>query len=438
MSQAASKQFQPTPDEVIPESAYRERMRRIAERPEMAEHNITLTGGAGASMGLLVAGLASVLLVVVGAFVVGLKHAVAAWTVGSFSVLACCLGSMFFVMVFHAINAGWSVTLRRQFENIARLVWVPWLMLVPVVVIEVFSHGVMLSWLDPAHASNPLLEHKAGFLNAPFFVVRFLVYGAIWTTLSFGLYHYSREQDRTGDRDLTRRARRMSCWGLPVFALTTAFAAFDFLMSPDFRFFSTMWGVFYFAGSAFSSLGMVALVIALLQMRGKLTGVVTAEHSHDLGKLMFAFTVFWAYIGFSQYFLIWYSNVPEETAWFIVRREHGWENLGVALIFLHFVVPFFLLVLRPVKRSVMLLGLFGVFFLFVQVLDMTYVLRPLVYLAPGAGEAPGPQGWFFDLAGAVGAFSLFGFMLTRAIASGPLIPTRDPRLDEALAHRNYV
>lgn len=426
---------------VMTDDAYQRRLDRLAKHPLLAEENIRLSPGATAGIAnlSLMVGVAGLVLTLVLGIVFGAKHALAAYAVAVFTALAICLGSMFMVMIFHAMNAAWSVNIRRQFENIMSITWLPTLLVAPLLLIELLAGGILYTWLQDKYDGNFLLEHKEGFLNPLFFAVRYVVYGAAWVFLSRSLYSMSIEQDATGDRWLTRRMRVRSSWGLLVFALTTAFAAYDFLMSLDFRFFSTMWGVYYFAGAVMSGLATVAVVLAVLRrFGGKLNGVVTKEHFHDHGKLLFAFTVFWAYIAFSQYFLIWYSNIPEETAYYLQRKTDGWQILSAVLVIGHFILPFPILISRKTKKSTEGLALVALWLLAMQVLDLVWVVRPMVYVGEYAENNPGVIGWALDLAAVVGVLALFVSFLVRKIESAPLIPVKDPRLPASLKHKNYV
>lgn len=430
-----------TPMPVLTEKAWRERLERVAAHPAMRADNITLPEGAGATLstGLLFVGLIALVLTVLGAFVYHPRHALGAFEIGLFTATAMSLGAMFFVMAFHSVNAGWAGTVRRQFENVASVLWVCWAMLGVVVVIELASGGVLLDWLRFEQGEQHLVDLKRPYLTGGFFVLRFFVYGMVWNFISRRLFALSRAQDESGDRMLTRKARFMSGWGLLAFALTTAFFAFDFLMSTDFRFFSTMWGVYYFASTALASVSVVVLILAVLRTGGRLTGAVTEEHFHDLGKLMLAFTVFWSYVAFSQYFLIWYSNIPEETAWFVYRQQTGgYMPLFLILCFGHFVVPFCILLLRKVKRSTPLLAAMGVYMILITIADMVWIVRPMVYAAGYAEQNPGMGAWWLDAAGIASPLCLWGFFLVRRVASGPLVPLKDPTMHESLNHVNYV
>lgn len=422
-----------------------------AEAPSLAPENITLPAGGGntLSMGLFVLGAIGLAVAAIGAVTqpMGLRQALAGYHIGAMSVLAVCLGAMFWVLVFHLTQAGWSATLRRQFENVMSLTPIAVVMVLPVLAIELLNGGILFAWMNPdVVAGDPLYEEKSvyftfGVGGAPwFFILRAVIYAVVLTVISRKLWGYSVEQDRTGDKTLSNRAQATSAWGMLLFALTTAFLAFDWLMTLDYRFFSTMWGVYYFAGCAFASVSLLTLVLALLRRSGRLRGLVTVEHFHDLGKLMFGFTVFWAYIAFSQYFLIWYSNIPEETSFFLARKEGGWEHLSALLVWGHFLVPFFILLWRWVRRSPGALAVIAVWLLVMQVADLYWVVRPMVFLRgmPGVEDPVQIGRLWLDLAPIVGVTAIFGGLLVRKIYSGVLIPVHDPRLPEALHHRNYV
>lgn len=439
MSQLAAANHPAPPATGLADAAWERRLGAIAADPRMTEENIWSRGALGRfGLPLLFIGIVGLATTVLGSFTMNLRHALAAYEVGVFTALSMSLGCLFFLLVFHSLNAGWVITCRRVFEHGAALLPYCWLSLLPIVIIEIANGGVLLEWIGGTQGDY-LLEKKAAFLNREFFLVRLLIYGAVWSYLGRRFVALSRRQDETGDRTLGRKARFTAGWGILLFALSTAFAAFDFLMSLDFRFFSTMWGVYFFASCALSGVSVVVLALAVLRFRGKLTGLVTEEHFHDLGKLMFAFTVFWAYVAFSQYFLIWYSNIPEETAWFVYRMDHGWDWLFVTLCLAHFIVPFMIIGWRAVKRNPLLLGVMALFMILMTVMDMVWIIRPMVYLPAVVDVAdPGLVGAWLDLAGVVGVLGVWGWLFIRRIESAPLLPLKDPLLHESMGHKNYM
>jgi hypothetical protein len=421
---------------------------RPGAAPDPAQ--VTITGGAGLwSLSLLFVGALAIVLTIFG-FFSDPRHALASYHVGAVYTLGLALGSLMLLMIMHQFNAGWIVTARRQLENVASLVPLAVLLLVPsVATIFMSPQHSLFTWANPALRDpasehfDPLLAHKSGFLNVGLFLGLLGFFAVIWTAQARALYRWSLRQDQNGDRWLTARSRFISSFGIVVLALSMAFAAFMLIMSLDYHWFSTMFGVYYFAGSILSAVALLVLILVALRRAGKLVGLVTAEHFHDLGKLLLAFTIFWAYITFSQYFLIWYSNIPEETGWFIVRRQNGWLGVGTALCAFHFGVPFLLLLWRGAKRNMNTIALLALWLLVAHFIDVVYMIRPSVQIAHIPGhEAHGSlhplSNWWIDLGGWLGPVCLYLGVLARRVARNPLIPLRDPRLHEALHHRNYV
>jgi len=410
----------------------------VAANPAMGEDNITAPKAlaARASAILLAVGAAGLALTIVGGVTVNGRHALASYIAAVMGVLAISLGALFFHMILGLTNSGWHVSVRRQMENIFAQVPLCLVLVLVFVVIELANGGVLLRWLGPDN--NHLLEHKNPYLNPVFFVIRFVVYAAVWMYLVLRMRGWSVAQDTSGDPMLTRRMRFNAGWGLLALAVTSSFAAYDWMMSMDYRFFSTMWGVYYFAGAAGSSFALLVIVLAVLRGLGRLTGAVTEEHFADIGKFMFGFTIFWAYIAYSQYFLIWYSDIPEETFYMARRGADGWEALKNILMFGHFMIPFVLLLFRPIKRSTWGLAAVGVWLIAMQFADMVWVVRPMVYADVAPNLVPGWQRWWIDAVAIIGVLGVYLGMLTRTIASGPLVPLKDPRMHESLAHRNWV
>jgi hypothetical protein len=397
---------------------------------------VTMEGGAwsGVANVLRVVGLIGLVVTAIGWFSVGPRHAVASYLMGFDVSLGLSLGALGYCMIFQQMNAGWVTTLRRVLENAASLFPLLLALFLPVAIFSIWT-GHLYTWMDPEHAGgDPLAAHKHIYLNVGFWTIRVLLYFGIWSYLGLRLYRLSREQDRTADRWLTAKARRTSAWGLPVYALTCAFASFDWLMGLDYHWYSTMFGVYFFAGNILSATALWIVIVAALKKRGSLQGIVTEEHFHDMGKLLLTFTIFWAYIAFSQYFLIWYSNIPEETLWFQVRKQNGWETVGKVLCFGHFLAPFLVLLWHGSKRKTAILVPVALWIIAMQCLDVFFIVRPAVYADGGVHL----EYWWLDLCGIVGPAGIYLSFLVRKIASAPLIPVNDPRLAEAVGHKNYV
>ena len=341
------------------------------------------------------------------------------------------LGALFFVLTAHVTHARWSVVVRRLGEAIMMNFWLMLLLVVPIL----FWMDDLYIWADPQKvAGDTLLEQKRPFLNLKFFILRIVIYFAIWIGMGGFLYRRSLRQDETGDWKLVEAMRRMSAPGLILFAFTTTFFAFDLLMSLDAHWYSTIFGVYYFAGSFIAGLAVLILVCVAAMSTGVVGKAITAEHLHDLGKLLFAFVVFWAYISVSQLLLIWMANIPEETIWYIHRWEGGWKTYSWFLIYGHFVFPFFFLLSCHTKRNRLMISLGAVWMLIVHFLDLYWVVMPTLGL-----QGEGGHGVPFSLIDPVlflGMGCLFGLVLLWRLSKRPLVPVRDPYLADSIAFEN--
>ena len=338
------------------------------------------------------------------------------------------IGALFFVLIQFATRAGWSVAVRRLAEATAPNLALP---MAPLVLPVLFGLHVLYPWSNHAVVEGDhLLEAKQAWLNVPFFFVRTLIYFGVWAALSLWFHRQSVRQDQTGTKTLTNRMEAASTTGLILFAFTVTFFAFDYIMSLTPHWYSTIFGVYIFAGSILSFFAFLPLLALAVQRSGALRSTVTIEHYHDMGKLVFAFTVFWAYIGFSQYMLMWYANLPEETVWYHARQTGGWTAVSVFLVVGHFLVPFLALMSRNVKRRLPLLVAGASWMLFMHYVDLTWLIRP----AHSEGAVPLS---LMDLATFVGIGGLFGAALVRRLAAHALVPTRDPRLRESLSFENF-
>jgi len=249
-------------------------------------------------------------------------------------------------------------------------------------------------------------------------------------------YRTSVRQDETGEVELTSRMQARSAPAIIVFGLTLTFFSFDLLMSLDPYWFSTIFGVYYFSGSAVGFFALLALVMIWLQQAGRVSHVIQVDHYHDVGKLMFAFVVFWAYIAFSQYMLIWYGNIPEETTWYVVRQQGLWLAVSLVLLFGHFIVPFVALMSRHPKRSPQLLKWGAWWVLAMHWCDMFYLTMPHAEHLTGAPAGFGPLDAVQCAASLIGIGGAATWAVLRRMEQAALIPCRDPRLGESLEFEN--
>jgi hypothetical protein len=284
-------------------------------------------------------------------------------------------------------------------------------------------------WMSPeVLAKEHLVAGKTTYLNMPFFTIRAVIYFAVWSVLSFLLYRLSRKQDTNHTPALTKTARRISAPGIFLFALSSTFAGFDWLMSLDPAWYSTIFGVYLFAGAFLGTVCFVTLVAMHLRRSGVLVKEITSHHYHDFGKFMLAFVIFWAYMAFSQYFLIWYANIPEETIWYFHRWEGGWKLVSLVVIFGHFALPFLLLIPRFAKANLVWLGGIAVWLLAMRYVDLYWIAVP--------NQLPhGPHFGWIDLGTMMGIGGIFVWLFWRKFTSAPVVPVGDPGLPASI---NFV
>lgn len=328
------------------------------------------------------------------------------------------LGALFFTILHHLTRASWSTVLRRFSESLMSTVPYMVVLLLPVL----FGIHDLYHWShEDAVASDILLQKKAPYLNIPFFLVRVGFYFAVWTIVVYYLNKYSASQDVRHDDSLYLKMRKVSAPGLPLFAFTLTFASIDWIMSLEPHWYSTIFGVYIFAGTFIASIGFTIVFLAYQRKKGILNNEVTVEHRHNLGKLLFAFTVFWAYIGFSQYMLIWYANLPEEAFWFLQRWEGSWKILSVALPIGHFGIPFVALIPRAAKRSFKWLLFMAIYMLVFHYIDIFWIVMPNHF------EHGAVFGWL-EIATFIGVGGIFVWLFWRKYTSAALVPVNDPGL----------
>lgn len=345
-------------------------------------------------------------------------------------VLAIVLGALWWVTLQHLVAAKWSIVVRRMGELFSATMPFVVVFALPILADMLSGHSQLYIWLDEnkVHA-NHLLHHKVGYLNISFFLIRFAIYFGFWSLLARFYLKSSLAQDASGKPELVASMRKVSAPSMIAIALTLTFAAFDFLMSLEPTWYSTIFGVYYFAGCVLGVHAALILALMWVQRNGCLVKSVTVEHYHDLGKMMFAFIIFWSYIAFSQFMLIYYANIPEETFWYKERFQGGWANVSWALLFCHFVIPFFGLLSRHVKRHRGALAVGAVWVLLIEYLDLYWLVVPKLY-------PEGPAFGLIDLACWVGLASLLIAAVAYNARKVNLVPIRDPRLKQSLLFEN--
>lgn len=335
------------------------------------------------------------------------------------------LGALFFVLIQHLTGSAWSVTVRRLEESIMRTL--PFgLVLFGLVVTGIHY---TYHWSHESARTDPVLRQKLGYLNADWFTIRGLIVFALWTIWALILFRKSRAQDSDGSIVHTRSLIKWSAPGLFLLFITASVAAFDWSMSVDPHWFSTMFGVYFLSGGGLGFIAVLILICVALRSAGYLTSAINEEHYHDLGKWLFCMTAFWGYIAFSQYMLIWYGNLPEEIFWFKKRLAGNWKAVAAVLIFGHFLIPFFSLMSRASKRNLKVLTFFAAWLLVMHYVDLYWQVMPVLHKY-------GVSLHWMDLAALVAQASTFGLIFWAQLREKPLVPVGDPRLRQALAFHN--
>ena len=388
---------------------------------------------------LLVAGGALIAITLLGIFLGDPKRLAYSWLIAVSFWSAITIGSLVLVMIHHIFDAGWSTVIRRTLEHWLAAFPVLAALFAPLVLVSLFGdHSILWKWLDHDLVGGDILwTKKSSFLNPTAFVIFNIGFFAGWIWVSARLRKHSFAQDEDGLVSHTTENRVTAAFGIPLTALSLTFAAFYWLMSLEYHWFSTMYGVWFFAGSMRAALAFVTILCIYLTSRGVLQGIFRTSHLLNLGNIMLAFTVFWAYISFSQYFLIWNANVPEETFWYNLREinlstgEHNsWWWVGLTLLFGHFFLPFFFFLGHGnKKKKSRMIGICS-WLLAIQLLDLYFNILPARKVASGDAAPFGITLWDLTALAGVGALCLWAFF--RSFAQTRCIPVRDPRIVESL------
>lgn len=332
------------------------------------------------------------------------------------------IGSLAIIMLHHLSGGGWGMMIRRLLEAATRTLPVVTVLFLPLVL----GMKPLYEWARPEVVeADKILQFKAPYLNVPFFLLRTLFYFACWITLAHFLNRWSRQQDETGDPALADKMETLSGPGLVLFGATVTFASFDWVMSLEPHWFSTVFGLSFMVGQVLTAFPFAIAMTAYLSSRKPMSEAVTAGHFHDLGKLTLAFVMLWAYLSFSQFLIIWSGNLPEETPYYLKRLTGGWQYFQLALILFHFVLPFFLLLSRSLKRTGAKLVKVAGLILLMRFVDLYMQIIP-------AGHHSEFHFSWMDLAAPVGIGGLWLSAFLRQLENRPVLPVRDPHFAEAL------
>lgn len=394
------------------------------------------------------------------------------WLFAIFFSFTFVVGGCFWILLHSASNSSWGVAVRRLWENLANMILPLAILAIPLLfpavqkpLYEWMNHhrdAMQVAKADNLSSTKEALHHmvvhggeverdgkkvelspnphlhvlvtKFGYMNLDTWFSwysRFAAYFLVLWFIARTLRGRSVKQEQDGDIKHTIWSRQFSCIVLLPFALTVTFAAYDWLVGLDYNWFSTMWGVYIFAGCAWSSMALSILVVIWLRSIGYLQKVVTEEHYHLMGKLLFAFTVFWAYVSFSQYFLIWYANITEETRFYLTRNTEEWRGVSIFILLGHFIVPFLFLLSQNLKKNTTFTSFACIWILFMHVVDIYWIIIPERGPSLGLGVfAPGA--WVQDVAALCAVFGTMGFLYLRGLSRYSLYPWRDPRLIESV------
>lgn len=383
------------------------------------------------------------------------------WLFAVFFFFTIALGGCFWTLLHNVSNSGWGTSIRRLMENVGFVFPFLFIFAIPLLFPNVQTY--LFEWMTEhrtaieyakekglekvnavsglearGNVHDGMLVSKNWYLSLGFFYGRFVLFFLGLSFVIWKLRKLSVDQDTCPAPGTTRlfKARAMSSWGIAVFAVTLTFIAVDWVMALDYTWFSTMWGVYVFAGSALNSMAVIVICSILLRRAGYLKKVVGPEHDHLMGKLMFAFTIFWAYIAFSQFFLYWYANITEETRYFILRNTENWNLLSYILVFGHFGIPFLMLLRSDVKKKNIFMLMMACYLLGMHFLDVYHMIIP--ERGPSVGNVVNhdprlwmPGAWFGDILAFLIVGCGFVFFLLRNITSVALYPHRDPRILES-------
>jgi hypothetical protein len=376
----------------------------------------------------LAIGVGGLVVSAIGAFM-DVDQFIRSWLIGFYFCLGLTLGSLALLMLQHLSGGQWGMVSRRIFEAASRNLPVVALFFLPIL----FRLPVLFEWARPEAVNNVIIHAKAGYLNTGFFIVRAVIYFAFWMLLMVLLNRWSAEQDRgqgTTPADSVR-FRTVSAPGILFLVLTVTFASVDWIMSLDAEWFSTIFGLLTIAGWGLNAFALAIIVLAILQRSGAAGEILKPRHFHDLGKLLLAFTMLWAYLSFSQFLIIWSGNLPEEIPWYVKRTTGSWGYVAIALVVGHFFLPFALLLSQDLKKRPAMLARVAGFIMVMRLVDVIWLVEP--QFRPGTGF---PIHWL-DVTVPVGLIGIWMFLFARNLRSRALMPVNDPYFKEAFAHEAH-
>lgn len=358
------------------------------------------------------------------------------------------LGSLALLMIQYLTGGAWGLVIRRSLESATRMLPLLIILFIPVVL----GLPKLYSWAIEANVkTDALLQHKAPYLNVPFFLVRTGAYFLLWGITIYFLNRWSKDLDRTGDQRFTLRLQQISGPGILMLSLTLTFASVDWLMSLDPHWYSTMYGVTFMVNTLLSAMSFMIVITVFLSKHSPLREVVRPKDLHDLGKLMLAFTMLWAYCTFSQYLLIWSANLSEETPYYLRRMQGGWGYVGFGLLIFNFVLPFVLMLSSDLKRNARTVWVLALYVFAVRFLDLFWLVAPEPAVAHASNNgvehvsgASQHAVFHFDwlsvwiyIAALIGIGGIWMWAYLWQLKSRPLLPLHDPYMKETFSSHGH-
>jgi len=379
--------------------------------PELARNQRTflLAGGVGAVLSVI-------------GYVTNQEQFFSSYLMAYMLVLGLTLGALGFAMVHQLSGGAWGVVSRQTLGAASRVLPFVTLLFFPIIIgmphLYEWTHADVV-------ANDEILKGKQAYLNPTFFVIRAVIYFVSWNALAFFLNRWSKEQDETGNPALSLRMQRTSAAGLLIYILTMSFASFDWIMSRDPHWFSTIYGALIVVGQGLVALAFQIIILTWLARRKPMNEALTSTYLSDLAGLMFAAVVLWAYMSFSQYLIIWSGNLPEEIMWYLHRMNNGWTALAITLVIVHFALPFFLLLMRGIKQNRILISRVAMFIIFARVVDLFWLIAPETH-------TDGLVISWMDVVLPAAMLALWVGIFLQQLRQRPLLPVHDPQFEDIL------
>jgi hypothetical protein len=344
------------------------------------------------------------------------------YLVGFLFALSIPLGALGLLLLQYLTGGAWGIAIRGISEAAVRTIWLPAVMFVPLL----FGIHSLFVWShEEAVQADPILQHKALYLNTPFFIGRGIFYFIVWIALSMLVLRWGRDFERTGEPGAALKLRHLGGGGLVLLALTVTFSAIDWAMSLDPHWFSTIWGMAFMIGHMLAGMTFSILVLVTISRVEPVASFLRPGYLRDLGNLTLAFTMLWAYMAFSQFLLIWYGNLQEEVTWYIPRMHGGWGFISALLIVFHFFLPFFLLLMRPIKDRPSTLRAVAGLLLLMHFIDLLWIVVPSAAEAAAHGGHAVPHFSWMDVVPGIGLASLWFGVFVMSLRKGDLLPARE-------------